>query len=172
MKKILRYVAMVVLVLLLVFLSLGLFIPVVEYETSIIVDKPVAEAFALYNDRSNIKQWIPEIQVMEPIAETPEVVGSKYRMVINSNGDVTEMVETVTSYTINEEVGIHFDAGMMQKDDTYIFEDMGSKTKITGKHGARGDSYYARCVFALFKGVFTEIDQGYMDRFKIWAESE
>lgn len=172
MKKALRYVAMVVLALLLIFLSLGLFVPEVDYQTEALVDQPLSTTFALYADKDNIKKYIPEVQVIEAITETPQVVGSKYRMVILNNGETTEMVETATVYEPNVKIGLHFDAGMMQKDDLYTFIAEGDKTKILGEHTARGNSYYARCVFALFKKLFTEIDQGYLDSFKDWAEQQ
>lgn len=170
MKKVMRYIAMAVLALLLVFLSLGLFMPEITYTTSITVDQDLPTTFAKFSDRTTVKEWIPEVVTLEVITETPQVVGSKYRMVVDNNGQTTEMTETTQAYEVNKGVTLHFDAGMMQKTDTYTFESTATGTTITGQHTARGDSYYARCVFALAGKAFQKIDQGYMDRFGEWVE--
>ena len=172
MRKVLRYVAMVVLALLLIFLSLGLFVPEVTYTTEVTVDKDLNTTFAKFADRTTVKEWIPEVKTLEVITATPEIVGSQYRMVVDNNGQTTEMTETTQAYEENQAITLHFDAGMMQKTDAYTFAGAAGGTAITCQHTARGDSYYARCVFALFGSAFEKIDQGYLDRFAEWVESE
>lgn len=169
MKKILRVVAMGLLVLLLGFLSLGLFYPSVTYQTEGKINRPVEEVFAFYNDVDKLQEWIPEIKSIEKLKLTPEKVGSEYRMVVLNNGQKTEMLQTITDYELNKKVVAHFDAGMMQKDDAYLFVEKDGETIIHGNHIVEGDSYYSRCVFVLFKGPFQSIDQGYMDNFIAWA---
>jgi hypothetical protein len=163
---------MVVLALLLIFLSLGLFVPEVTYTTAVTVDKDLNTTFTKFADRTTVKEWIPEVKTLEVITATPEIVGSQYRMVVDNNGQTTEMTETTEAFMMNENITLSFDAGMLQKRDTYTFAKDGSGTTITGKHIARGDSYYARCVFALAGKAFQKIDQGYMDRFGEWMDGE
>ena len=172
MQNILRRIALVVLVLLLIFLSLGIFIPTVSYETKGEINKPIEEVFALYNDMDRISEWIPEIKEVETLVNKAGKVGSEFRMVVDNNGQSMEMLERVEDYVPNERVALFYDAGMMLKNDTFTFEEEGGKTIIKGSHEVEGSSYYSKCVFAFFKGPFQKVDQGYMDNFVAWAEDQ
>lgn len=107
-----------------------------------------------------------------PLKETADKVGSEYRMVVKNNGQKMEMLERVEAFVPNEEVKLFFDAGMMEKRDHYKFKEEAGKTVISTQHSVRGKSYYSRCMFALFKGAFQQVDQGYLDEFKQWAEQQ
>jgi uncharacterized protein YndB with AHSA1/START domain len=172
MQKVFRKIALVILVLLLIFLSLGLFIPKVTYETMGELEMPKEEVFALYNDMDKIKEWIPEIVEVETLVETPDKIGSEFRMIVENNGQEMEMMERVVDFVPNEKVALSFDAGMMLKKDVFTFEERGNTTLIKGSHEVEGSSYYTKCVFAFFKGPFQKIDQGYLDSFVKWAEEQ
>ncbi len=168
--KILKIIGGIILLLLVVFLAAGFVVPKVTYETSVTVNKPISETFALFNDMEHLQKWIPEVKSIETMKETPNKIGSQYKMKVVSEGSEVEMVETVIDYKDNELVSLDFDAGDMHKVDTYHFSSDGDMTNITANHVCTGNSYIMKCMFAFFKGMFKGIDQGYQNNFKAYAE--
>lgn len=152
------------------FLSIGLFVPQVDYETAGEIDGGVAEVFAMYNDMDKIKNWIPSIKSIKSLKETENKKGSVYEMVIDNEGNEITMEERVLDYKEGELVSLQFDPGPMTKTDVYTFAQAGNKTIINGKHSVKGSNYFYKCMFALFKSNMTNIDQDYMNAFKKYFE--
>lgn len=168
--KILKIIGGILALLFLIFLLAGLVVPRVTYQTNITVDKPLTETFTLFNDIDQLDKWIPEVKKIEVIKETPDKVGSQYKMTVVNEGNEVEMTETVTGYEENKLVSLEFDAGSMHKTDTYHFTSDGTTTTISADHVCEGTNYMMKCVFAFFKGMFRNIDQTYLDNFKKVAE--
>jgi len=154
------------------FLSLGLFVPQVEYQSSVIIDDSIAEVFQSYNDIESISNWIPEIKSVKALKLTEEKEGSVYEMVIDSDGTEVKMEETVLAYEVNKLVSLKFETGPMDKIDEFQFLEEGNKTKIVAKHRVEGTNYFYKCMFAMFKGGLSTVDQGYLEKFKEYQEQK
>jgi len=163
--RILKILTILILFLMIGFLSLGLFVPEVDYESHGEVVGSVGDVFALYNDMDQIDQWIPSIKTIKPLKETQNKKGSVYEMVIDNEGNEITMKEKVLDYKEGELVSLEFDAGAMTKTDVFTFAQAGNKTKIIGKHTVRGNNYFYKCMFSMFGSNMQGIDQGYMDAF-------
>ena len=170
LKRTLKILAIIIGSLLLIFLLAGLVKPEVSYETEVSINKPIGEVFTKYNDISLIQNWIPQITNVKTIKESPTKIGTQYKMTLENNGQVIEMLETTTHYEENKLVGVHFNAGNMLKDNVFSFQSLGGNTKITGKHTCSGSNYLHKCMFAFFGSMFKNIDQSYADNFKKWIE--
>ncbi len=165
LQRIFKILTILILILMLGFLSLGLFTPKVEYETAGEVEGVVGDVFEWYNDKDKINQWIPSIKSVKTLKETQNVKGSVYEMVIDNEGNEITMEEKVLDYKEDELVSLEFDAGAMTKMDVFTFAQAGKKTKILGKHSVKGNNYFYKCMFAMFGSNMKGIDQGYMDAF-------
>ena len=55
----------------------------------------MSETFALFNDLSKTKEWIPEFQKIDTIVEKPGKTGSEYRITVDNNGETMTMKERV-----------------------------------------------------------------------------
>ena len=168
--KAVKIILATITLLILVFFLTGLFINETKYTSEILVEKPLEEVFAVFNDNTKIKNWIPELKSLKPIITTPEIAGSTYEMVVNNQGQEITMTEKVLEYIPNKKVVIFFDAENMLKTDSYIFSLEDKKTKITMQSSCKSDSYLMSCLFPYFKGTFKEIDQGYLNNFKTFIE--
>ena len=60
--KYLKYILGIIGVLLLVFLALGLIKPEISYDCEIMVNKPIAESWAVTQDEEKLSDWLPTIQ--------------------------------------------------------------------------------------------------------------
>ncbi len=170
MKKFLKITGVVLLLLTVIFFSLGLINPNVSYTSEILVNKPVAETFRKYNDPGTLKQWIPEMKSFEIVEIKPGMVGTKLKMIIESEGQTMELNEEVTAFEENKLVGLSFDAGMMHKSDLVEFIQTGDGTLIKGTYTCTGSNLFYKSLFSLFKGKFKSIDEGYLKNFKVFIE--
>ncbi len=154
----------------LIFFAIGLLFPSVNYSATVTINNPLSETFALFNDTSRLKEWLPEVKSIEVIKEVPGKVGSQYKMIIEAESDTMSMHETVTAFEIDKHIGFVFIAGSMQKTDNYTFASEGTKTIITGKYECKGTTLFYKSMFSFFKGYFKEIDEKYLNNFKAIAE--
>ncbi len=171
-KKIFKIIGIILLVLILIFLSLGLFVPKVEYTTKVTIKGNKSEVWDAFNDIENVQAWIPNVTEVVPINITEDTLGTKVKMTVIDRGNTMEMEETVTVFESGQKLGLHFDAGQMLKDDLYTFSEKNGMITIVGNHSCEGADYFSKCIFALFKSMFLEIDQGYMDNFKTYFEGK
>ncbi|MFY0603386.1 MAG: SRPBCC family protein [Flavobacteriaceae bacterium] len=172
MKKI-KIILGIIIFFSLIFFGTGLVVKEVDYTTKVEVNMPLDKTFALFNDTEKIKNWIPELKSIEAIDEKTGKTGSRYKMVVlDGNENEITMEEKVLAYVNNEKVTLYFDAQGMLKTDDYTFVAEGNKTIITNTSNCKSDSYIFGCMMPYFKGTFKEIDQGYLDNFKAFAEKQ
>ena len=171
MKKFLKITGILLVLLTVVFFSLGLLNPKVTYSIEITVNKPLAEVFRKYNDPGTLKQWIPELKKLEILEIKAGMVGTKMKMIIENEGQTIELLEEVTVYEENKIIGLSFDAGSMHKSDLVQFTSTGESTLISGDYTCTGSNLFYRSLFSLFKGQFRAIDEGYLKNFKKFAET-
>jgi uncharacterized membrane protein len=170
MKKFLKISGLILLLLVVVFFSLGLIFPSVTYTAEITVNKPVAETFRKYNDPGTLSKWIPEMKSLEILEIKPGMVGTKMKMIIENEGQTMELYEEVTHYEENKVIGLSFDAGMMHKSDLVKFSAEGETTTISGTYTCKGSNLFYRSLFSLFKSQFKSIDETYLKNFKAFVE--
>lgn len=171
--KAIKVILGIIITLSLVFFGTGLIIKEIDYKTEVEVNKPLKETFAMFNDAAKLKNWIPELKSIEPIEYKAGNTGSRYKMVVlDGNGNEITMEEKVLAYVENEKVTLYFDAQGMLKTDDYTFIAKGDKTIITNNSNCKSDSYIFGCMMPYFKGTFKDIDQGYLNNFKAYAEKQ
>ncbi len=169
--KTIKIILGVIIALTIVFFATGLFFKEIVYTTEVAIEKPIQEVFTLFNDSSKIKNWIPELQSIEPIDEKSEKTGSTYKMVIkNKNGEEITLQEKVIAFVPNEKVTLRFNSPTMLKFDDYIFSFSDGKTTIKNNSKCVGGSYILSCLFPYFKGKLKSIDQEYLNNFKTFIE--
>ena len=83
--KFLKYLLIIVALLAIIFFGKGLLTPQVSYESEIVVNKPVNEAWAIMSDESRISEWLPGIKKMELISGTENKVGAVSKIYFEEN---------------------------------------------------------------------------------------
>lgn len=169
--KTIKIILGIIIAFTLVFFATGLFFKEVTYVTKVTIEKPVEEVFTLFNDNSKIKNWIPELQSIEPIDVKSEKTGSTFKMTVkNPNGEEIQLQEKVIAYVPNEKVTLRFDSPTMLKTDDYIFTFSNGSTTIENNSKCIGGSYILSCLFPYFKGKIKNIDQEHLNNFKAFIE--
>ena len=168
--KAIKIILGIVTVIVILFFSTGLLVKQTTYQVKVEIHKPLSEVFLAFNDQQKMMEWIPEIKSIEPINVNPGVVGSEYKMTVVNNGQTIVMTEKVMAFVTNKKVTLFFDADDMLKTDDYNFSEKDGVTTILKESVCKSESYIMSCMFPYFKGKFTEIDQKYLDDFKVYIE--
>lgn len=153
------------------FFAIGFFIPSFDYESSILVNKPVQEAFAVFKDESKLKYWMPNLKSIELIEGQKNKEGSKYKIVIEEDGKNYEIIEKIITFKENEQYTSQFVNEVMTIDMDVQFEENSGITEITSKSVITGKNILWKSVFPLSKGNFEKEDQELLDRLKKVIES-
>jgi uncharacterized protein YndB with AHSA1/START domain len=169
--RILKFILKLLGLLLIVFLLTGLFIKKVDYIVEIEVDKSLEETWTLFNDHTVMDQWVKGVKSFDPIDTTSAMVGNTYKMIVEDNGREIEMIETITAWEPNTRIVMEFDAGDMHKVNDIRFASKDGKTIITNDASCRGTTYFTKCMFPYFKGMFRNIDKEMFEDFKKMVES-
>lgn len=155
------------------FLSTGLFVKETTYTTQIQINKPLEEVFEVFNDSSQINNWITDLKSIDPIDLKPEKTGSTYKIVVeNKNGEQIILQEKIMAYIPNEKLTLFFRAETMLKTDDYLFSFKNGITTVKNTSICRGNSYLLSCLFPYFKSVFKNQDQEYLNNFKSYIEKK
>ena len=162
----LRFIAIV----LLIFISTGLLIKEISYKLEIQIDKPLSDVFVVFNDQSELKNWMPEIKSIKIIDQKPGIVGSVYKILVDNDGETVQMKEKILAYIPNKKVTLYFKVEDMLKTDDFSFEERNGKTILSLHVLCKTDSFFLQCLFPYFKGKFVDADQKYLDNFKAYIE--
>ncbi|WP_347174775.1 SRPBCC family protein [Polaribacter uvawellassae] len=158
--------------LVIVFFSTGLIIKETTYQVKVEIDKPLDTVFSVFNNQELMTEWLKDVKSITPINVKPGIVGSEYKMVVENQGKEMEMNEKVMAFIPNKKVTLFFDADDMLKTDDYNFSFSEGKTTIVKDVICKSESYLMSCLFPYFKGTFTDIDQKYLEDFKIYIEKQ
>ena len=158
--KILKTIATILLVLIILFFLVGLFKSEVNYGHTIEVNKPLKEAWAVSQDDSKFDQWLKGFKSIELLSGQKNVAGSTYEVIVNpGNGQPDfEMIETLESIKEFEKVRLLFDSDVMDFDQTILFSETNSGSKIQTVSIVKGKNPITKSVFALME-MFTNTFQ-------------
>ena len=170
--KAIKIILGIITVLVLAFFATGLLVEEIKYTTEVEINKPIEEVFTVFEDPQTLKKWLPEVKSIEPIDVKEDKIGSTYKMIVENEGQEMIMIEKITTYIPNQKMTFQFDSDQMLKTDDFNFTSNGTTTKMVQHSRVRSKSYMMGCLFPYFKGTFTSISQGYMNRFKKLVEEK
>lgn len=98
-------------------------------EASIEIDRPIDEVFRLTND--HVPQWSIIVVEDEVVNETPDRVGTTFRLVTEDRGQRMEFEGVVTRHEPPHLNAIHLQGDSFDIDTEYTFEDLSGRTRVT-----------------------------------------
>jgi uncharacterized membrane protein len=169
--KAIKIILGIVTVLVIIFFSTGLLVKETAYHVEVEIDRSIEEVFLGFNNHEIVKEWMPDMKSFEVLNSKPGTVGSEYKLTFEKEGQVMVMKEKVMAFVPNKKLTLFIEADGMLKTDDFNFSTLNGKTIISVAVSCKSDSYITSCVFPYFKGVFTEIDQQYLNAFKAYIEN-
>ena len=151
--KILKYTLAIIAILVLVFLLLGIIKSEVAYDNEIMVDKPIAESWAVSQDEEKLGDWLDGFQKIEHVSGTPNTVGAVSDVYFIDNGEEMIIRETITEIVPNESVTMTFTNDFMDMDYTLRMSSVEGKTKISSSTTAVGNGMFSKSLMALMSSA-------------------
>ena len=108
-------------------------------QLSVDIDRPIEEVFE--RTLNNVSEWSITCVEDEVLEETPEGVGTRFRIVTLDRGQRMEFDGVVVEHEEPKKSRIHLTNKSMELDVLYTFEDLGSGTRVTQSSHARGKGF-------------------------------
>ena len=169
--KILKYILYGIILLVLLFLSFGLFNPSVSYGHEIKVDKPLNETWAVTQDETKYPEWLEGFQSMELISGERMEEGSQYKIIVNPGEGQPdfEMIETLKAIKEFEFVDMHFVSDFMDFEQKMFFSEVDGKTSVRSDSKVIGKNIFTKSMFSImetFGGSFQKQEAKNMEALK------
>lgn len=169
--NILKYTLGILAILFLVFLLLGVIKSEVAYDYEIMVDKPVAESWAVSQDESKMGDWLEGFQKIEHVSGTPNAEGAVSDVYFINEGQEMVIRETITGIIPDESVSMTFTDDFMNMDYTLKMSSVDGKTKINTNTKAVGNSMFSKSIMALMSGSIKAQEETNLANLKKTIES-
>lgn len=166
--KYLKILLGIILLLVLIFLAIGLFVPSISYESEVTVNKSAAESWAVMSDEANLGKWIDGFKRTELVSGTENTLGAVSHVYVRGQSEEDEMMmtETITKFEKNKVMGMTFTMDFMDMEYEMNFKEEGGKTVIQSKSKTKGNSIWAKPMVALMKGAMKEQEDNNMKSLK------
>ncbi len=169
--KLLKYILGIVAILAILFFLLGLVKSDVTYQCETLVDKPLAESWAVSQDDTKMSSWLEGFQKTEHVSGTPGAVGSVYDIYFVSDGEEMVIRETITEIVPNESVSMLFTSDFMDLNYKLSMSSEGSKTKIHTNTTCKGNGAVSKSLVALMGGTMETQEETNLANLKNTIES-
>ena len=171
--KIVKLIVSLAAGLFLAFALIGLFVPQVEFNSTIDIGAPVDEVYAVYTDEALMGQWITGFVSIENISGAPLEVGSRWRLVFDDErGGEIEMIEEVTVVEPMQRFAFVSESDdVFMEDEARFFSDGVGGTRIEGTSVLRGRTWYMRSLLPLIKGSIQQRQDEDLERLRELIEN-
>jgi len=163
MKKVIFYLLGIVVLLVVVFLSIGFFVPVIEYTTTVEINKPRDVTWTVLRKR---KDWIYGFKSFEQVSGVSNEVGSRTRVTVVRDGVESTFDAELKDIKPPEMVESELSNNMLVHDAIVRLTDEGGKTRLISNEKITGRNPFYRSMFVLFKGRITSISAKNFDGLK------
>ena len=143
----------------------------IEYTLDLVIEKPRDAVVALFDNTENMKLWMPEMEVFEPLEGKPGATGSTARMVFNEKGRKMDMVETITANEFPDRFCATYACGKVFNTVENTFTDTSEGHTRWTTHNVFELGGFMRLLGIFMKGAFPKQTMTHMQRFKVFAES-
>ena len=155
--KYLKYILGILAILVIGFFLLGIIKSELSYECEIMVDKPLAESWAVSQDKEKMSDWLDGFQKIEHVSGSPCTVGAISDVYFITEGQEMIIRETITSIVPDESISMSFASDFMNMDYTLTMMSIDGKTKISSSTTAMGNGVVSKSLMALMgKSIKTQ----------------
>ena len=141
-----------------------------------VIDAPAATVFLWLEDNDRLKKWVPNLIEDEPLVETPDRIGSRFRQVFLENGKEMEMTGEITAFVENERMRVDMTGEMFNLDVDYILRAVSeSQTEVTQNTEIRFKGMmrlFMPIIFVMSKFSSSHPQDAAHDALKSMAEAE
>ncbi len=105
-----------------------------SYDTSIIINQPPEEVFPWLTEPDKLIRWVEHLQERRPLNGDSLRVGARSREMVNSHGELLEMISEIHDLEINRLLQIHISCNLFEHDARYELTAVpeGTRLRFTG----------------------------------------
>jgi uncharacterized protein YndB with AHSA1/START domain len=163
--KIIKIILTSLVILVLSFLSIGLFVPSYEYQNSVTVAASPQKCWDIFHDTTLMSQWMDGFESVTLKEGEYLAVGSNYEIVINSGNERMVMQEQLLQIKAPEKITYQLDNDVLKSEYTFSFEGA-ETTTITSRYKITGANLIWRSILFLSKSYMADQSQAQLDGLK------
>lgn len=141
-----------------------------KYSCQIIINRPIDEVVAKFDNLDNMKEWMKGLKSYEHLEGTSGEVGAKMKLVFDMGKRQIEMIETITVKNLPHEFSGTYDAKGVHNIVKNYFKaiDTNSTEYLTEQEFQfKG---FMKVIGALFPKMFKKQSMKYLEDFKAFVE--
>lgn len=153
--KTLRSIAQLVgtiLLILVAFFLVGVFAPIVEVETSILVESPEAEVFKSLTDPELIGLWMPDLGSLQIENGTQLAIGTNFELTLAEEKTNVVISGVVTDLRHPEYLAFDFSRTEVNGQMSILIKEADGQTQVTTLMKPIGNDPFARSVLPIIQG--------------------
>lgn len=154
MKKVILYLTAVVILLIVGFISIGFFVPAIQYTTTVEINKPRDLTWRVLRER---KDWVYGFKSLEQISGRPDERGSKAKLVVVRDGAEYSFNSELIDIKPPEYAETHLDNELLVHNARVTLSETAGKTTVVSTEKIEAKSWFTRSVFAIMKSRFTAV---------------
>lgn len=134
-----------------IFLSIGIVIPKIDYESRIEIEKPVVIVYNAFTNYTLMDNWLTGFQKIEQLEGKPGAIGSKYLLTLKKNDDSFTVIENVVDAQEYERLIVRGEQETMWVLSTIKFRSYHSITEIIFLRSVKGKNLIWRSLLPFYK---------------------
>lgn len=144
-----------------------------KYTSEIEINLPIARVVELFDNPDNLSKWMDGLESFEHLSGTPGEAGAKSKLKFKMGKREFEMVETVHSRNLPDEMTGMYEAKGVTNIIKVKFVDLGNnKTKYISEQEFKMEGFMMKIMGFLMPGLFKKQTMKYLKDFKTFAEAE
>ncbi|MGI8775364.1 MAG: SRPBCC family protein [Actinomycetota bacterium] len=104
-----------------------------EFDTSVEIDRPVAEVFSYMTDPAHMTEWQSGVEAARHVDSGPTKLGSRLAEVRNFAGKRIETIVEVTAFEPDRRFEIEVVEGPIAYKVETLFSDLGGRTRVDAR---------------------------------------
>ena len=156
----------------LAFFSLGFLHPSFSYQNQVQVNASIEESFKIFTDESLASEWLLGYVGKEILSGKELVVGSRFLMHFEQDGEQFDFTEELIEYTENEKFVFEMETDFLKGTVGIYFEGNEERTTIKAFTNQKGNNLFYRSMFYLLKSAFKQQAQVNYDLLKELIEKQ
>ena len=169
-KKLLIALLLLIAGAVVIFFAPAVLRPTLTHETRVMINKTTDEVWDKWTDSKNMGKWIHGFKSIETISGDPMTVGSKYKIVIENEGEVFEATETIKEVVIGEKFAFELDGDIITDDVVVTLVNKGLTTELIQSETITAKGFFWKALFYWMQSSMSEQSQKNLNNLKKFIE--
>lgn len=144
-----------------------------QYIVDVVINKPVEEVVALFDDPDNLHEWMEGLQSFEHLEGDPGAIGSKSRLRFKMGDRDIEMIETITARNLPDEFSATYETdGVFNTNRIGFVETGAGQTRMTMNPEFQFTNFPMKIMAFFAPFIFKKQTRKNLEAFKAFAEKQ